>query len=1025
MLKVSLLGTPHIELNGETITFPYKRADALLYYMLVKRSTTRQQLVALLWENCDEQTGLKNLRNTLYTIKKILGADFLLSPQKAVVSINPEWEIDCDYDRFIRDGDFSVYGGPFLQGVAVKHTFSYEEWLSRTREKLSDRYRSYIEQRAKESLQNGNVDHAIHWANEYLREDPLDEDITVFLMGCYDKVRQYAKSAQVYQRLKSRLVDEFGVDPMESTTVFYYEIMNRWNDAVQIGTEEEVNHALVPVGRENYYASLRAAADSFGAGMVRRCSQLFTGSVGSGKSVLIDHFLRESDFSNLLVLRCSCLRSESEASLQPWDRILFPLLEFIGSENITIPAYIYERLGQTFSIFRKDDILGRPTYRQWNQGLEDAILQLVMTVARKKKILLILEDAQWIDAESLHLIDTLLRHTESGGVMIVITCRDDCAMSIHQTLDRAVTDGILRHQQLNPLTLDETAQLLTRELGAGNSEQLKDKFYQETGGNLELLIALVGAYRRNECVEDTLNAMGDILMEGLTNLNEHSVRVAELISVFQGEVSHSILLDLIDGDMSTLVTGLEDLQGHHLIEERRKDTIVTYEFTHQRIGELVYDRLTFFQRQPLHLKIGQILSADGTPKESVLCQRIAHHFQLAGKELKALEYHIAALDLESQRSCELFPMITGENTPMRPFETLEQDLHRIQQELSLLQQHNTDKVKLTQLDRMLTLIHGRLALFSGDSEKGMQILGALSASAEQDNNRTLMVRACYLLASSALLKQEADRAERYTSAGMRLLERSGDRLQQTQFQRLRGSCFCLRGAYDKSSYYLNEALDELERKQDLPGRDVQLAAAYFDYGRWYRQTGDYAGACQYFKKALALVAGQHWPGAVWIYIHYGRTAFALEDHVRARELFHQGYEESKITGELWGRTAAAAFISLYQAQDGDYEEASKSLLVAQESNARFGSPLEGAILCFVSMRLCQRLEKDGRKDTPLATLLPFSMDSYARQGIRMLSSVPDVFETEILSKNLRDGIATRQRYRASELYSKNRHFMTE
>ena len=135
MLTAILLQTPGILLNGRPVAFPFKRADALLYYMLVRRSATRQELISLLWESCDEEVGLKNLRNALYTLKKSLG-DLLLSPQKSLVVLNDQWEIDCDYDRFTRGGDFSAYQGPFLQGFSVKNAFAYEEWIGRTREKL-------------------------------------------------------------------------------------------------------------------------------------------------------------------------------------------------------------------------------------------------------------------------------------------------------------------------------------------------------------------------------------------------------------------------------------------------------------------------------------------------------------------------------------------------------------------------------------------------------------------------------------------------------------------------------------------------------------------------------------------------------------------------------------------------------------------------------------------------------------------------------------------------------------------------
>ena len=36
----------------------------------------------------------------------------------------------------------------------------------------------------------------------------------------------------------------------------------------------------------------------------------------------------------------------------------------------------------------------------------------------------------------------------------------------------------------------------------------------------------------------------------------------------------------------------------------------------------------------------------------------------------------------------------------------------------------------------------------------------------------------------------------------------------------------------------------------------------------------------------------------------------LEDHPRARELFQHGYDNAKVSGELWGRTAASAYTCL-------------------------------------------------------------------------------------------------------------------
>ena len=151
----------------------------------------------------------------------------------------------------------------------------------------------------------------------------------------------------------------------------------------------------------------------------------------------------------------------------------------------------------------------------------------------------------------------------------------------------------------------------------------------------------------------------------------------------------------------------------------------------------------------------------------------------------------------------------------------------------------------------------------------------------------------------------------------------------------------------------------------------------------------------------------------------------LEDHARAKELFSQGYRDAQTTGELWGRTAAAAYTAYYQMLDGDYAQAAESLSDAKASQKRLGSPLEGTILNFICMQIRHRMELEQRMDTPLARQVPDSAEDYARQGIRLASRIPDVFEAERLSQSLRDGITTKVRYRATELYSKNKHYMAE
>ena len=485
-----------------------------------------------------------------------------------------------------------------------------------------------------------------------------------------------------------------------------------------------------------------------------------------------------------------------------------------------------------------------------------------------------------------------------------------------------------------------------------------------------------------------------------------------------------LLLELMNQNDRLLTAGLDELRGRGIILEHHTEGDPTYRFAHQRIRELVYDRLSYSQRQPLHLQAAELLSQGEQPQEGGACRQIARHFQLAGSRLRALEYRIRACDLDSSRAFEPFSPLGGDAPAPRSPEELEEQTQQFLRELSALRREGADSAVLGRLEVATALIQGRIALFQGDSARGSDILGALSGGSIHPDTGVL-IRACYLLASSALYRQATEQVERYTATGMRLLERTRDPVQQAQFQRLRGGLFCLQGAYDKSRYYLLEAMDALRGQPRSTAVRLQLAAVYCDYGRVCRQRLEYADACSYYKRALSLLGDLPWPGGVWVYVHYGRAAFALEDHPRARELFQHGYDNAKVSGELWGRAAAAAYTAYYQAMEGDYERAAVSLADAQSCQQRLNSPLEGVILHFVSMHIRSRLDLEQRMGSPLAPLLTYSPESYARQGVRLLSSVPSVFEAEQLSQSLRNGIATQQRYRASELYSKNKHFMAE
>lgn len=98
-----LFGVPQITKDGQICFFPYGKINALLYYLLVVKVASRDEVAGLLWPDVDGVTAKKNIRNALYQAKKSVGQDIIVASQKSILVLNEELELELDVDAFEAD----------------------------------------------------------------------------------------------------------------------------------------------------------------------------------------------------------------------------------------------------------------------------------------------------------------------------------------------------------------------------------------------------------------------------------------------------------------------------------------------------------------------------------------------------------------------------------------------------------------------------------------------------------------------------------------------------------------------------------------------------------------------------------------------------------------------------------------------------------------------------------------------------------------------------------------------------------
>src|SRR5262249_43092206 len=149
-------------LNGRPLSrLNLRRGEALLALLALRQGAEveREWLAALLWPDSEPSRGLKNLRNCLTDLRRVLGpaAGRLRSPGYRILSLDLTGAfVDVlAFDAAIARGEpkaleeaVALYRGPLLEGWA-------EEWVFEEREKREQGYLTALETLATGALERG------------------------------------------------------------------------------------------------------------------------------------------------------------------------------------------------------------------------------------------------------------------------------------------------------------------------------------------------------------------------------------------------------------------------------------------------------------------------------------------------------------------------------------------------------------------------------------------------------------------------------------------------------------------------------------------------------------------------------------------------------------------------------------------------------------------------------------------------------------------------------------------------------
>ena len=681
-----------------------------------------------------------------------------------------------------------------------------------------------------------------------------------------------------------------------------------WADtAVLVGRDEEVNTlraGLVPILHEH------------------RNGGLFTiiGDAGIGKTELVTHLRGEENSTIWFDCPCDELSAQSYHPFRIWLRHYFrqkPVQTtkenkalFFARLHDLIHAISDNELAeeltrnQSFLAALAGLVLPDSPYtklrpEQRNENFKQAIKALIKAESLLQPVVVHIEDAHWLDADSRQLLENLLLHVTEYPFAIILTARPDGFEPI------VLLDAPQTTIRLHPLDGVAVHQLAATHLQTQPSEALENLLLNRGQGNPFYMTQLLFYLRDNGLIVngDLVRGSSQASLDALIPVDVHNLLVArlgQLDTAVRDVVSQAAVL----GHEFSLPV-LQEMVGETALENALvigQDTGIwqpratgRYLFNHALLRDAAYGSQFKERKQELHQKAAEAITAVSTPEQSNHAT-LAHHYDEAGHSRKAVANYLKAGDEAREnyfiheahqyytRGLELagtdkqrLPLLLGRenvNHWLGNREEQAEDLRR----LTPLASAKRDQAMIA--DVMLR--QATYALVTRNYTKAIQQAQRASSLAVANNDRRLEARAMHRW-GRALWQQGKPKAARpILRRALKLAETAVEIYEQALALYDLSALAYYDDDFAQAKTLLAQAISlfrQMDSKTDMARCDTMLGLIEYAEGR-------YEASLQYYVRALELSRIISWVyGEARSLAEIGKVYFQLGDFVNSRDFY--------------------------------------------------------------------------------------------------------------------------------------------
>ncbi|MFD1813768.1 ATP-binding protein [Rhodococcus gannanensis] len=646
MLHVTFLGEQAIidSETGDAVSVP-PRALTLLAFLVVHAGMPqpRHRLASLFWPDSPDAQALTNLRRELHHLRRSLAdaPDLVVSPTDLC------WrDGDCAVDvrnfaaehaEAVHADDDSgfdahataalgAYRGAFLPDCD-------DDWADPVRTGLEQDCVDLCDRLAAVRRRAGDLRAAAELMRRRIRERPLEETGYRTLMEVQFELGDRSGAVRTYHHCAAVLERELDVEPDPMTRDAFERLLG---DGA--ADTPPVGGARVPapplIGRD---AALDTLANVWTRASAGRAELVVVaGDAGVGKTRLVADFARGARRRGAVVAAARCFAGTGRLPLAPVvDWLRDPVLgEAVRQLDPQWRSAVDLLMSPGSAGPDSEGAAGAWRRTRFVEGLARAL------VAAARPTLLVLDDVQWCDGDTLDVVHYLVGALPRAPVLIAATLRND-GSDAARLLGPLTTAAPVTTVSLGPLDTAAAAALADALAGRPLTAPEHALLLAGTGGFPLHLVAAMQSGVVPGTGDERAERLRDLFGSRLAALGPDAAAVVTLAAAAGRDVSLDLLVEAGDLDPVATVRAVDVLWRQRILRETGRG----YDFTHDLLRDAAYQRINPPQRWLLHRRLAQgIELLHGSDLDPYSAQ-LARQYDRGGRPERAVPHYLRAAEL--------------------------------------------------------------------------------------------------------------------------------------------------------------------------------------------------------------------------------------------------------------------------------------------------------------------------------------------------------------------------------------------